>query len=133
MSKIVNESGKKKTAIAKATIREGKGRVRINSIPIELITPELVRLKMVEPLELAGELRDKVDMNIKVKGGGIMGQAGAVRTAIARGLVEWSGDVKLKEAYHEYDRTLLVSDTRSKERKMFGGPGARARRQKSYR
>ena len=133
MSKIVNESGKKKTAVAKATIREGKGRVRINSIPIELITPELIRLKMVEPLELAGELRDKVDVNVKVRGGGIMGQAGAVRTAIARGLVEWSGDLELKEAYHGYDRTLLVSDTRNKERKMFGGPGARARRQKSYR
>ncbi|MHC1570487.1 MAG: 30S ribosomal protein S9 [Methermicoccaceae archaeon] len=133
MSKIVNESGKKKTATAKATIREGKGRVRINSVPIEIVEPELARLKMLEPLEIAGDLRDKVDIDVKVRGGGIMGQAGAVRTAIARGLVEWSGDVKLKEAYHEYDRTLLVSDTRAKERKKFGGPGARAKKQKSYR
>lgn len=133
MGKIVNESGKKKTAIAKATIREGKGRIRINGVPIELIEPELARLKMLEPLELAGSLRDKVDIYIRVRGGGIMGQAGAVRTAIAQALVKWSGDMELKERYHSYDRTLLVSDTRVKERKKFGGRGARAKRQKTYR
>lgn len=133
MDKIVNTSGKRKTAIARATVRPGSGRVRINKKPLELIEPELIRLKIMEPFELAPDLRDKVDVDVKVSGGGIMGQAEAVRTAIARGLVEWSGDPELRETYMMYDRTLLVNDIRVKERKVFGGRGARKRRQKSYR
>jgi len=82
----------------------------------------------------AGEdLREKVDIDVDVEGGGYSGQADAVRTAIARGLVDWTGDAELREAFMEFDRSLLVDDPRRKEAKKFGGPGARARYQKSYR
>lgn len=131
--KIVNSSGKRKTAIARATISEGKGRIRVNKKPIEIIEPELVRLKMLEPLEFAGSAIPSVDIDVNVHGGGILGQAGAVRTAIARGLVEWTNDMAVRDAMAEYDRSLLVNDTRYKLPKKFGGRGARKRRQKSYR
>ena len=131
--KIVNTSGKRKTAIARATIREGRGRVRVNKKPVEIIEPELVRMKIMEPLILAKGLAEKVDIDVRVHGGGVMGQAEAVRTAIARGLVEWSGDAELREFFMKYDRTLLVNDSRRKEPKKVGGRGARKRRQKSYR
>ena len=131
--KIVNTSGKRKTAIARATIREGKGRIRVNKKPLEIVEPELVRLKMSEPLEFAGSVIPTVDIDVNVHGGGIFGQAGAVRTAIARGLVEWANDTALRDAMAQYDRSLLVNDTRYKLPKKFGGRGARKRRQKSYR
>jgi small subunit ribosomal protein S9 len=131
--KIVNSSGKRKTAIARATISEGKGRIRVNKKPIEIIEPELVRLKMLEPLEFAGSIIPSVDIDVNVHGGGILGQAGAVRTAIARGLVDWTNDMAIRDAMAEYDRSLLVNDTRYKLPKKFGGRGARKRRQKSYR
>lgn len=131
--KIINSSGKRKTAIARATLREGKGRIRVNKKPLEIIEPELVRFKMSEPLEFAGSVVPTVDIDVNVRGGGILGQAGAVRTAIARGLVEWTNDTALRDAMAQYDRSLLVNDTRYKLPKKFGGRGARKRRQKSYR
>ena len=131
--KFVNSSGKRKTAIARATIRDGKGRIRVNKKPIEIMEPELIRLKMSEPLEFAGEVINKVDIDVNVRGGGIFGQADAVRTAIARGLVDWTSDSTLRDAMAQYDRTLLVNDTRYKLPKKFGGKGARKRKQKSYR
>ncbi|HIH44896.1 MAG TPA: 30S ribosomal protein S9 [Candidatus Methanoperedenaceae archaeon] len=131
--KVINSSGKRKRAIARATITEGKGRVRINKVPIEIITPELAKLKMSEPLTFAGSILPSVDIDVNVSGGGVFGQAGAVRTAIARGLVAWTNDPALKDAYLGYDRNLLVNDSRQMETKKFGGRGARARRQKSYR
>ena len=131
---VTNTSGKKKTAIARATVSEGEGRVRIDSRPIELVEPETARLKMLEPFRIAGEsLRDSVDIDVNTEGGGTMGQADAVRTALARGLVEYSGDMELRDAYMQFDRTLLVNDVRQSEAKKWGGPGARARYQKSYR
>jgi small subunit ribosomal protein S9 len=130
---VTNTSGKKKTAIARATVRDGEGRVRINSRPVELFEPELARLKMLEPFRIADDVRDGVDIEVSVEGGGISGQADAVRTAIARGLVQHSGDAQLRDAYMEFDRSLLVNDVRQSEPKKWGGPGARARYQKSYR
>ena len=108
--KVVHTSGKRKTAIARGTVREGTGKVRINKVPLELYSPELARLKLTEPLELAGE-----------------------RMVIAKGLVQWTQDMDLKEIYTQYDRTMLVGDPRRSEPKKYGGPGARARKQKSYR
>ena len=131
--KIVNSSGKRKTAIARATISEGKGRIRVNKKPIEIVEPEFVRLKMTEPLEFAANVLPNVDIDVNVHGGGIFGQAGAVRTAIARCLVDWTNDTALRDALAQYDRSLLVNDTRYKLPKKFGGTGARKRRQKSYR
>ena len=131
--KIVNTSGKRKTAVARATVKKGKGLVRVNSVPIEIYTPELVRLKMMEPLLLIGKKRDGVDINVSVKGGGIVGQADAVRTAIARGLVKYYGDEELEKFFVQYDRSLLVNDPRRKLPKKPLGRGARKKRQKSYR
>ena len=131
---VTNTSGKKKTAIARATIRDGTGKVRVNSQPVELIDPELAQLKMLEPFRIAAEeLRDDVDVDVSIEGGGVMGQADAARTAIARGLVQHTNDAELRDAYMEFDRSLLVNDVRQSESKKWGGPGARARYQKSYR
>ncbi|MHA1594642.1 MAG: 30S ribosomal protein S9 [Candidatus Baldrarchaeia archaeon] len=131
---MILSSGKRKTAIARAVIREGKGRVRINNIPVEIYQPELARWKIMEPLLLAGEeIVSKVDIDVKVEGGGFMGQAEAARIAIARGLVEWMKSEELKRKFLEYDRTMLVGDPRRTEPKKFGGRSARARFQKSYR
>ena len=130
---VTNTSGKKKTAIARATVRDGSGRVRINSRPVELTEPEPARLKMLEPFRLAEGKRDGVDIDDRIEGGGVIGQADAARTAIARGLVEHSNDAELRDAYMEFDRSLLVNDVRQSESKKWGGPGARARYQKSYR
>jgi len=134
MAKILLTSGKRKTAIARAVIREGKGRIRINKIPIEIYQPELARWKIMEPLLLAGDdIISKIDIDVKVEGGGYMGQAEAARIAIARALVEWTEDPALKKKFIEYDRSMLVGDPRRTEPKKFGGRSARARRQKSYR
>jgi small subunit ribosomal protein S9 len=131
---VTNTSGKKKTAIARATISDGEGRVRVNARPVELVEPELARLKMLEPFRIAAdELRDGVDVDVTVEGGGGMGQADATRTAIARGLVQHTNDAELRDAFMEFDRSLLVNDVRQTESKKWGGPGARARYQKSYR
>lgn len=133
MKKVIHTSGKRKTAIARGKFREGKGRVRINKRPAELYQPELARLKISEPLTLAGKLADDVDIDVRVVGGGVMGQAEAARMVIAKGLVQWTSDMDLKEKFAQYDRTMLVGDPRRSEPKKYGGRGARARRQKSYR
>jgi small subunit ribosomal protein S9 len=131
---VTNTSGKKKTAIARATVDDGEGKVRVNSQPVELVEPEQARLKMLEPFRIAeDELRESVDVDVSVEGGGFAGQADAVRTAIARGLVQHSNDAELRDAFMAFDRSLLVNDVRQSEPKKFGGPGARARYQKSYR
>jgi small subunit ribosomal protein S9 len=131
--KVVVASGKRKTAVARATVRKGKGRVRINKYPLEIYSFELARMKMMEPLLLAGELSKKVDIDVNVHGGGVFGQASAVRTAIAKGLVAFFEDTTLEETFKNYDRSLLVSDARRKLPKKPGGRGARKKRQKSYR
>jgi small subunit ribosomal protein S9 len=134
--KVIQTAGKRKTAIARATIREGKGRVRINGKPVEIIEPEIARFTIMEPLVLAGEeIVGKVDIDVKVEGGGFMGQAEAARVAIARALVEWTGDMNLKEKFMKYDRTMLVGDSRRTEphKPNRSTKGPRAKRQKSYR
>lgn len=129
----VNTSGKRKTAVARASVKEGSGKVTINKVPLDLYTPELARLKILEPLGLAPEKAAKVDIAVNVNGGGVMGQAAAVRTAIARGMVEFYKDDELEAMYRSYDRTLMINDTRRKLPKNPMGSGARAKRQKSYR
>ena len=131
--KTVNVSGKRKTAVARATARKGEGRIRINNTPLEIYTPELSRLKIQEALHFAGEHATSVDIDVDVHGGGVMGQAEAARTAIARAIYEYTGDEDLKSMFLMYDRTLLVNDTRRKEAKHQLGRGARKKKQKSYR
>jgi len=134
MGKVIVSSGKRKTAIARATIKQGKGKVRINGVPLEVLPNELKRVKINEVFVLAGsEKRDSVDVKVKVKGGGFMGQAEAVRTAIARGLIEFFDDMGLKEVFIAYDKTIVSGDPRRTEPKHFGGKSSRSRFQKSYR
>ncbi|MFP4050251.1 MAG: 30S ribosomal protein S9, partial [Thermoplasmata archaeon] len=128
----ITRTGKRKEAIAKATIKPGKGRIRINSTPLEIYTPEMARLKMKESVQLVGDRSDKVDVDINVNGGGVMGQAGATRTAIALCFVDYFEDPELEDLFKEYDRSLLVSDPRRKLPKQPMGRGARKKRQKSY-
>ena len=138
--KAVHTSGKRKTAVARATVKAGKGRVRVNSEPIEILQPALSRRKAMEPLIIADAMKrlSKVDINILTHGGGIMGQTDAIRTALARGLVHYNGgaeglDEELRDEYLRFDRSLLVNDTRRKEPKHQLGRGARRKKQKSYR
>ena len=131
--KVLNTSGKRKTAIARATLREGKGRVRINSVPLEVYSNEIIRMKISEAIALAPGAIDGIDVDIEVSGGGVMGQAEAARTALGRGILGWTNDPKIKETYLTYDRTLLVNDSRQKEAKKPHCHSARARFQKSYR
>ncbi|MFW6037958.1 MAG: 30S ribosomal protein S9 [Candidatus Saliniplasma sp.] len=130
---VLTRTGKKKEAIAKATIRSGEGRIRINSKPLEIFTPEIAKLKIMEPIQLVGDRSDKIDINVNVQGGGVMGQAGATRTAVALCFVDYFDDPELEELFKEYDRSLLVSDPRRKLPKQPMGRGARKKRQKSYR
>jgi len=132
--KVLVLSGKRKTAIARATVRLGKGRIRINNVPLEIFEPKLARDKILEPLFLVDEkVWKEVDINVKVSGGGFMGQAEAARMAIAKGLLKWTKSTRLHTTLRDYDRTMIAGDPRRSEPKKFGGPGARARDQKSYR
>ena len=134
MAKLILTSGKRKTAVARAVIKEGKGKVRINGVPVDLWEPELARLTIMEPIILAGKkYTDKVNVNIKVRSGGFMGQAQAARIALARALDKFFKNPALHSKFISYDRTMLVGDSRRSESKKFGGPSARTRKQKSYR
>jgi small subunit ribosomal protein S9 len=125
--------GKRKTSKARVVVSEGKGRIRVNNTPIHLYEPIMAREKIIEAVMLAGDTANSVDISVKVHGGGYMSQAEAVRMGIAQSLVKWTRSKRLRSTYHEYDRTMLAGDGRRKESKKFGGPGARARKQKSYR
>ena len=133
VKKVINTSGKRKTAVARASVHKGNGLVRINKKPVELFEPEIARWKILESVKIASGHMDKININVNVKGGGFMSQANAARTAIAKGLVEFTGDPNLKIAFLDHDRSLLVSDSRRKEPKKPLGRGARKKRQKSYR
>ena len=130
--KIINTSGKRKRAIARATLRPGTGVIRINKVPIDNYEPKISRLKIREPFLLTGEASSKADVDINVAGGGITSQAEAARLAIARALVIM--DKKLEKIFLSYDRNLLVADVRRKETHKPNRHGkARAKVQKSYR
>jgi small subunit ribosomal protein S9 len=130
--KVIVTSGKRKTAIARARLQEGKGEVRINKIELSQYTPLMMQDKIREPLSIAGDIAQKVNIKINVKGGGIASQAEAARLAIGRALVQFNK--KLEKDFLDYDRTLLVADIRRKEPRKPNRRGrARAKRQKSYR
>ncbi len=132
--KVQLTSGKRRTAIARAVSTSGKGRIWINSKPVEIYEPELMRMMLFEPLILAGEkTRNNLDIRVHVKGGGVVSQAIAARTAIARALVSFTSSEELRQKMRAYDRTILSGDPRRKEPKKFGRKGARAKYTKSYR
>ncbi len=138
----------RKTSSAHVHITKGVGKIRVNNIPVEMINPETAREVILAPLEVIGEeFRDRVDISVRVRGGGFMGQAYSSATAISRALIGWTKTKKepkdhpfnkstrqqLKDVILEYDKYLISGDARRKEPKKFGGSGARRRKQKSYR
>ncbi|RLF64366.1 MAG: 30S ribosomal protein S9 [Thermoplasmata archaeon] len=133
MVKAVVQSGKRKSSIARAVAKKGKGVVRINSMNLNVYQSEFIRNIISEPVRMAEKHINKMDISVKVEGGGPMSQAEAARTAIAKAIVSYTNDEELKNMFMEYDRTLLVNDTRRKEPKKQLGRGARKKRQKSYR
>jgi len=134
--KILTVTGKRKTAIARATIREGKGDIRINHKPIDTLN-HLRKLMILEPIRIAEDvLKDdmkKIDIDVNVVSGGSESQIEASRLAIARALVAYTQNADLKTAFLAYDRALIVADVRRKEMRKPGDSKARARRQTSYR
>jgi small subunit ribosomal protein S9 len=128
-------SGKRKSAIAKAIIKPGTGKVTINKIPYENLSSNFHKLLIKEPIELAKQTLGSFnfDINVKIKGGGNEGQIEAARLAIAKAIVQFTKSADIKKAFLSYDRGLLVADTRRKEPYKPGDSKARSKRQKSYR
>jgi len=132
---IVVSTGKRKTSVARARVKPGLGKVIINDIPLDLWQPEFARIKIREPLLLANEFSQKVDIKVNVRSGGISSQSDAIRQAIAKGMVEFFNDEKLKKIYLEHDRNLLVYDSRRTEphKPSRSRKGARRHKQRSKR
>ena len=137
----VQTVGRKKNATAVAYCKNGKGLIKVNGRPLEEVGPKALQYKLQEPILLLG--KDKfadVDIRIRVKGGGITSQIYAIRQALSKSIVAYyqkyvdeESKKRIKHRLVTFDRTLLVTDPRRCEPKKFGGPGARARYQKSYR
>lgn len=140
-NQAVQVYGKKKTAIAVAICRRGTGIIKVNGKPLELVQPQVLKYKLLEPVLLLGQDRfSGVDIKVKVSGGGQVAQIYAIRQAVAKGIVAYyqkfvdeASKNEIKDILIQYDKSLLKSDPRRMEAKKFGGPGARARYQKSYR
>ncbi len=129
---IVNASGKRKSAVARATIKEGKHFVKVNNVSLDVLEPDMARLRIKEPLLLADDSVKKLSISVNVTGGGVTSRADAARLAIAKALAEY--DESLRQVFLDYDRQLLVADVRRKETRKPNSQGkARAKRQKSYR
>jgi len=128
-------SGKRKKATARAAFKKGTGKVTVNNVPIENYSKPMYALKIQEPLLLLPELAQKMDIRIRVSGGGDNGQAEAARLVLGKALLAFSGeDAAVEKTLIDYDRTLLVADVRRKEKRKPNTAGkARAKVQKSYR
>lgn len=132
MVKVVHTSGKRKSAVARATLKPGKGLVFVNRRRLDFYADHMAKLRIQEPLLLIGDQAKSVDVRVQVNGGGINGQVEAARVAIARALVAY--DKKMKTVFDDYDRLLLVADVRRKETRKPGRHSkARSKTQKSYR
>lgn len=134
--KIIVATGKRKTAVARAKVIAGVGKISVNSVPLEIWGNEMHRVWIQEPLQLAGELAKSVNITVEARGGGSSGQAEASRMAVAKGLVEFSKDKTLRQRFLEYDRNMLVYDPRRNEPHHAGGAskrGSRRHKQRSKR
>ncbi len=125
--KLIFQTGKRDTAVARAFVKSGNGKVRIDSRPLEIWGNEPLRLWVKEPLILSDDLSKKVDIDVSVRGGGTVGQSESIRQAIAKGLVEFSGSDELRKKFLEFDRNLLVYDPRRNEPHHGSGRGASKR------
>jgi small subunit ribosomal protein S9 len=122
-------TGKRKTSVARVWMRLGNGQMTINKKPVEeYLVRESDRIMTMEPLKIT-DMADKFDIYVNVKGGGISGQAGAIRHGISRALI--LADPKLRDSVKK--EGFLTRDSRMKERKKYGQPGARKRFQYSKR
>lgn len=124
-----NATGRRKTAVARISLTEGSGKIEINNRSFEDYFPTMpLQNEVLAPFQTAN-LMNKFDVKITVSGGGIPGQAGAIKLAIARALTQFNAELRgdLKAQGH------LRRDPRMKERKKAGQPGARARFQFSKR
>lgn len=122
-------TGKRKMAVARVYMKEGSGLFTVNKRPVgEYFPRKSLTMIINQPLELVGK-QDKFDLYVNVAGGGIAGQAGAVKQGISKALLEYDLDLRpaLKKA------GFLTRDSRAKERKKYGQPGARKRFQFSKR
>lgn len=126
-------TGKRKRAVARAMFTKGKGTVKVNSLPLECIGNEIARLTIKEPLILAGDKWKGYDIRVTVRGGGMMGQAEAVRQAMAKGIAKLVPETK--EVMLKYDRFMLAYDPRRTEvhKPPHSSWGARTKKQKSKR
>ncbi len=122
-------TGRRKCAVARVFLRPGKGRIIVNGCPMEDYFPAPTARSVVRQPLLAAEVADKFDVIVNATGGGLSGQAGAIRLGIARALCEFNSELrgKLKEL------GFLTRDPRRHERKKYGQPGARKRFQFSKR
>ena len=125
--------GKRKESVARASIKKGNGKVRVNRMLLSALTNPYEREIINEPLTMAPAVASQINVQIEVHGGGSMGQAQAARTALARALVKFTEDADLKSAFMKRDRFIMLEDSRRVEPKKYKGPKARARFQKSYR
>lgn len=135
MTEATHTNGKRKTAKARATITEGDGTLRINSRPLH-VQRDMIQERVKEPLIIAGEeVYEGLNIKVESHGGGIQGQAEAIRMAIARGLVEHTGSDDLEREFRDYDRNMMVEDPRRTETRKpsQSSKGARHKQQKSYR
>ena len=133
MVKVIT-SGKRKRAIARASIVEGTGQIWINKRNYKTLN-FFDKLNIEEPLRIAENVLGKInfDVSIDVKSGGEKGQIEAARVALSKAIVKFSKSDELSKAFLSYDRNLLVADVRRKEVRKPGVGKARTRRQKSYR
>jgi len=134
-AKMTLTTGKRKTSVARARLKSGSGGIKINGVPLDIYQPEYARMKVREALILAGDKSKEVDIQVNVQGGGISSQADAISQSIAKGIVEFFKDEKLKKAYLDYDRNLLVYDDRRCEphKPSRSRKGARRHKQRSKR
>lgn len=133
IKKLAHASGKRKMSIARATIKPGKGIVKINKKPLNLYQPKIAREIIKEVLLIAGDISKKINVYVDVKGGGVMSQAEASRSAIARALVQYTNSNDLKKKFVSYDRNILVADVRRTEPQKPLRSAARASKQTSKR
>lgn len=125
--------GKKKSATARATVTKGTGKIMINSTPVQEWGTIYERNLLLEPMIVMDKSLSEIDVKINVFGGGSAGQAAACRVAMARGVVKYTSDEKLRKALISYDDKILSGDSRQREPCKPNDSAPRASRQKSYR
>jgi small subunit ribosomal protein S16e len=138
---VVYTHGKKKNAIANAVVQKGKGTITVNRVPIQNVEPKTLRIKIFEPILILGaEHFSGLKIKVRVQGGGPIAQLYAARMAISKGILSWKQKyvdedekTQVRKTLVSFDKGMIVADPRRMEPKKYGGPGARARYQKSYR